>query len=103
MDRKIELKLTNLIYEKIGLDPLTILPQSRIQEDLGADSLDTVQIIMVLNLFSANVDFYNRSRERSKLIKNIKYNIADIFVALAILLSEIGLRCVHTETWRFEK
>ena len=46
MDRKIEPLLTKLISDKLGIDPMSIRSESRFCEDLGADSLDSVELIL---------------------------------------------------------
>jgi acyl carrier protein len=46
MDRKIEIVLTKLISEKLGVDENEVRPESRFCEDLGTDSLDFVELIM---------------------------------------------------------
>jgi acyl carrier protein len=35
-----------IVTEQLGLDPKTVKPESRFVEDLGADSLDTVELVM---------------------------------------------------------
>jgi acyl carrier protein len=39
-------KVKELIVEKLGVDENEIVPTARFIEDLGADSLDTVELIM---------------------------------------------------------
>jgi acyl carrier protein len=41
-------KLKQVIFDQLGCDPVCITPQSRIIEDLGADSLDSVELIMAI-------------------------------------------------------
>ena len=41
-------KVKAIIANELGLDPETITMESRLTEDLGADSLDAVEIIMAL-------------------------------------------------------
>ncbi len=44
----IQEKLVNLIAEKLGVEPEEVTPEARFIEDLGADSLDIVELIMDL-------------------------------------------------------
>ncbi|MCS7057671.1 MAG: acyl carrier protein [Meiothermus sp.] len=37
-----------VIVDKLGVDPEKVVPEARFIEDLGADSLDTVELIMGL-------------------------------------------------------
>ena len=39
-------KITDIIVDKLGIDKEKITNESRFIEDLGADSLDTVELIM---------------------------------------------------------
>lgn len=41
-------KVTKLLAEQLNIDPKTIKPTSKIVEDLGADSLDMIELLMSL-------------------------------------------------------
>ena len=41
-------KLRGLMAEQLGVEPGEIKPDSNILEDLGADSLDVVEVVMAL-------------------------------------------------------
>ena len=41
-------KLTKIIVEQLGVKESEIKPESKFTEDLGADSLDTVELVMAL-------------------------------------------------------
>ena len=45
MDNTLE-KVTEIIIDKLGVDKSKITPEAKFIDDLGADSLDTVEIIM---------------------------------------------------------
>lgn len=42
----IEARVKELIVEKLGVDMSEVVPNARFIEDLGADSLDSVELIM---------------------------------------------------------
>jgi acyl carrier protein len=42
----LEKKVKDIIVEKLGVDPNEVKPESSFVNDLGADSLDTVELIM---------------------------------------------------------
>ncbi len=42
----IEAKVKEIIVEKLGVDEAEVKPESSFANDLGADSLDTVELIM---------------------------------------------------------
>jgi acyl carrier protein len=39
-------KVVSIIVEKLGVDPAEVTPEASFTNDLGADSLDTVELIM---------------------------------------------------------
>lgn len=41
-------KLKKIIAEQLGIDEAEITPESHFIDDLGADSLDTVELVMAL-------------------------------------------------------
>lgn len=41
-------KVRELIAKELGVDKSTITPETRLSEDLGADSLDAVELIMAV-------------------------------------------------------
>ena len=41
-------KLCAFLSEQLGIDPADIRPESKVIDDLGADSLDVVELIMSL-------------------------------------------------------
>lgn len=44
----IEERVVNIVVEQLGLDREKVRPESKFVDDLGADSLDTVELIMAL-------------------------------------------------------
>lgn len=44
----IEQKVKEIIADRLGVDPDEITPEASFVEDLGADSLDTVELVMAL-------------------------------------------------------
>ena len=43
---EIELKVKEIIADKLGVDEADVKPEASFTNDLGADSLDTVELIM---------------------------------------------------------
>ena len=43
---EIEVKVNEIIVDKLGVDEADIVPEASFTNDLGADSLDTVELIM---------------------------------------------------------
>ena len=49
MDAKsVEERVTNIIVEQLRVEPEQVKPEAQFVNDLGADSLDTVELIMAL-------------------------------------------------------
>ncbi|MBQ3791689.1 MAG: acyl carrier protein [Clostridia bacterium] len=48
-------KIRDILAEQLFVQPETIRPDSRIKEDLGADSLDILQLLMTLEETSGAV------------------------------------------------
>lgn len=45
---KIEERVKKIIAEQLGVDETKVVPEASFVEDLGADSLDTVELVMAL-------------------------------------------------------
>ncbi len=44
----VEEKMKNIIVEQLGVSPDAVVPEASFIDDLGADSLDLVELVMVL-------------------------------------------------------
>lgn len=44
----VEEKVKEIIVEQLGVNPEQVKPEAKFIEDLGADSLDTVELVMAL-------------------------------------------------------
>jgi len=44
----VEDKVKEVIVDQLGVDAAKVTPEARFVEDLGADSLDTVELVMAL-------------------------------------------------------
>jgi acyl carrier protein len=47
-DKPIDQRVKDIIVEQLGVKPDQVAPEAKFIEDLGADSLDTVELIMAL-------------------------------------------------------
>ena len=47
-DPEIEAKVKQIIIDELGVDENEVTPNARFIDDLGADSLDTVELVMAL-------------------------------------------------------
>lgn len=80
MDENLENEVKEIIAEQLGVEPGTITLDSKFTEDLGADSLDRVELIMNLeekynfNIPDEKVDKITMVREVIDYIKE-NYNL----------------------------
>ena len=47
-DQPIEQRVKNIIVDQLGVKPEQVTAEAKFIEDLGADSLDTVELVMAL-------------------------------------------------------
>ena len=47
-EKSIEQRVEDIIVEQLGVKPEQVTPEAKFIEDLGADSLDTVELVMAL-------------------------------------------------------
>ena len=47
-DKSIEQRVKDIIVEQLGVNADQVTPEAKFIEDLGADSLDTVELVMAL-------------------------------------------------------
>lgn len=62
---EIEKKVTALIYDKLGVEENQIIPTASFKNDLGADSLDTVELIME---FEQEFDIKIKDEDADKVV-----------------------------------
>lgn len=47
-DKTVEQKVCDIVVEQLGVKPEQVTPEAKFIEDLGADSLDVVELVMAL-------------------------------------------------------
>ena len=47
-DKPLDQRVKDIIVEQLGVKPDQVTPEAKFIEDLGADSLDTVELVMAL-------------------------------------------------------
>lgn len=69
----VEEKIKSIIAEQLGVKPEEVTPQASFIDDLGADSLDTVELIMALEE-EFNVEIPDEDAEKMTTVGDaIKY------------------------------
>lgn len=76
--KELELKLIKIVAEKLNIEEKNVTAASRFQEDLGADSLDIVELLMEIEEeFSVNIS--DDESERLKTVGDaVKYIAAKL-------------------------
>lgn len=67
---KVEKHIKEVIAEKLGVDTGKIIPQAEIISDLGADSLDQVELLMALE-DEFDLEIPDHDAEKFKTVKNV--------------------------------
>ncbi|MCB1202785.1 MAG: acyl carrier protein [Verrucomicrobiae bacterium] len=70
-DASIEEKVKNIIVEQLGVSEEQVKPEAKFIEDLGADSLDTVELVMA---FEEEFDITVPDEDAEKLM-----SVGDVF------------------------
>lgn len=68
MSENVEQKVIDIIAEKLKIDKEEISPEKSFTRDLGADSLDTVELVME---FEENFDIDEIPEEEAEKIKTV--------------------------------
>ena len=69
----VESKIKTIIAEQLGVKPEEVTPTASFVDDLGADSLDTVELIMALEE-EFNIEIPDEDAEKMKTVGDaIKY------------------------------
>ena len=74
-DASIEEKVKNIIVEQLGVSEEQVKPEAKFIEDLGADSLDTVEFVMA---FEEEFDITVPDEDAEKLM-----SVGDVYSYIA--------------------
>ncbi|MBI5452899.1 acyl carrier protein [Candidatus Gottesmanbacteria bacterium] len=66
----ISLKIKPIVARQLGIDEERIVPTAKIVEDLGADSLDAIEIVMALEE-AFNIEILDEDQEKMKTVEDI--------------------------------
>ncbi|MBR5887778.1 MAG: acyl carrier protein [Akkermansia sp.] len=70
MSDSIESKVKEIIVEQLGVDPEKVTTDAKFIEDLGADSLDTVELVMTFEE-KFSVDVPDEEAEKLKSVADV--------------------------------
>ena len=63
-------RIVEIIANQLGIDPADVTPQANVVDDLGADSLDVVELIMALEE-EFNLEIPDEEAEKIKNVQDI--------------------------------
>jgi len=63
-------KVKGVIIEQLGVKDNEVTPDTTFQEDLGADSLDTVELVMALEE-EFGIEIPDEDAEKAKTVKDV--------------------------------
>lgn len=66
----IEQKVTDIIVEQLGVKPQEVTPDTDFIDDLGADSLDTVELVMAFEE-EFGLEISDEDAERMKKVRDV--------------------------------
>ena len=75
-DKSIEEKVKDIIVEQLGVNPEQVTPRAKFIEDLGADSLDTVELVMAFEE-EFNVEVPDEEAEKLQTVGDVVKYIED--------------------------
>ena len=89
-------KITEIIVEQLGVKPEEVVPEASFVDDLGADSLDTVELVMAFEEeFGAEIpDEDAEKRHQVRLGKDEPEVVARLFIPKDLFTHGKHLSCV---------
>ena len=70
MEPNIEEQVQRIIVEQLGVKPEEVVPEADFVEDLGADSLDTVELVMAFEE-EFGLEISDEDAERMKKVRDV--------------------------------
>ena len=85
-DKSIEEKVKDIIVEQLGVNPEQVTPQASFIEDLGADSLDIVELVMAFEeAFELEIPDEDADNVGFHEASNLRFALCEIAVQAYIL------------------
>jgi len=75
-EKSIEEKVKDIIVEQLGVNPEQVTAQAKFIEDLGADSIDTVELVMAFEE-EFNVEVPDEEAEKLQTVGDVVKYIED--------------------------
>jgi acyl carrier protein len=75
-DKSVEEKVKDIIVEQLGVNPEQVVTSAKFIEDLGADSLDTVELVMAFEE-EFNVEVPDEDAEKLQSVGDVVTYISE--------------------------
>jgi len=75
-EKSLEERVREIIVEQLGVNPEQVTPEARFIEDLGADSLDTVELVMAFEE-EFGVEVPDEDAEKLQTVGNVLEYISE--------------------------
>jgi acyl carrier protein len=76
MNMAIEDRVKDIIVDQLGVDPDEVKTESHFIDDLGADSLDTVELVMAFEE-EFNIEIKDEDAEKIQTVKDVIQYLKD--------------------------
>lgn len=70
MESDVEERIQRIVVEQLGIKPDQVSPEASFVDDLGADSLDSVELVMALEE-EFNFEIADEDAERMRKVKDV--------------------------------
>ena len=75
VDSNLSEKIRGLVAEQLGVDPSEMRPDANILDDLGADSLDVVEMVMAIEE-AFNIEIADDDAEAMRTVGDVEAYVA---------------------------
>jgi acyl carrier protein len=75
VDSKLSEKIRGLVSEQLGVDPSEMRPDANILDDLGADSLDVVEMVMAIEE-AFDIEIADEDAEAMRTVGDVEAYVA---------------------------
>jgi acyl carrier protein len=75
VDSKLSEKIRGLVSEQLGVDPSEMRPDASILDDLGADSLDVVEMVMAIEE-AFDIEIADEDAEAMRTVGDVEAYVA---------------------------
>ncbi len=77
VDSKLSEKIRGLVAEQLGVEPSEMRPDANILEDLGADSLDVVEMVMAIEE-AFDIEVTDEGAEAMRTVADVEAYVSDL-------------------------